>query len=482
MRHGILTLTLLLLSATLANAAVYTIHPDGSGDYPTIQDALNVAADFDTLRLGDGTFMDDGNRELLLDHNQLLIESISSNPEDCVIHPEGLAFGEVNQPVRFRGITFAAGDAFHSTFSETIEFENCRFEQCSGISSLHTTRMTNCTVRESAGPVTINGWRVELTDCLFENNHTDLVFGKIIIATGCEFRDNTATIAMIEMRVLAGEVGWGEIDACRFTGNMVEYCLLLDGGGFWVNVTHCIFAYNSKTCIYNIEMPPGSLNVENSSFVGNGTQGGADLMVFTSGIVAERCIFAYRPAGQVADNAYANWPGSVNCTDCDVFGNMGGDWTALIDGQFGAGCNMSEVPLLCDMLHGDFMLYDSSPCLSQNNVCGVLIGAEGQGCVDVTAVDSAPGVPTKLSAHPNPFNPRTTIKYTLDEAGAAVLRVYDIAGRHVRTLVDEYATAGEHETAWDGKDAQGASVAGGVYVARLETARGTESEKLLLAR
>ncbi len=48
--------------------------------------------------------------------------------------------------------------------------------------------------------------------------------------------------------------------------------------------------------------------------------------------------------------------------------------------------------------------------------------------------------------------------------------------------MDEYATAGEHETAWDGKDAHGASVAGGVYVARLETARGTESEMLLLAR
>lgn len=88
------------------------------------------------------------------------------------------------------------------------------------------------------------------------------------------------------------------------------------------------------------------------------------------------------------------------------------------------------------------------------------------GIVGVAEPANGAGV---LTASPNPFNPRTTIRFALPHAGAARLAVYDLAGRLVRTLVDGSLPQGASEVVWDGRDAAGRSVATGAYVARLES-------------
>lgn len=90
---------------------------------------------------------------------------------------------------------------------------------------------------------------------------------------------------------------------------------------------------------------------------------------------------------------------------------------------------------------------------------------------DVAAVEEAARLPRALRLGqnaPNPFNPRTTIKYVLPEAGPARLSVFDVAGRLVCTLVDESMPQGTHEAVWDGRDAHGREVGSGSYLARLE--------------
>jgi hypothetical protein len=69
---------------------------------------------------------------------------------------------------------------------------------------------------------------------------------------------------------------------------------------------------------------------------------------------------------------------------------------------------------------------------------------------------------------PNPFNPVTAITYSIPIAGEVRLRVYDVSGRLVRSLVDGQAGAGEHGTSWDGRDARGDRVPSGVYFLRLQ--------------
>jgi hypothetical protein len=70
--------------------------------------------------------------------------------------------------------------------------------------------------------------------------------------------------------------------------------------------------------------------------------------------------------------------------------------------------------------------------------------------------------------YPNPFNPQTRIKYELPHAGKAVLKVYNITGQEICTLVDEVKPAGSFEVLWDGRDKAGHGVASGMYLYQLE--------------
>lgn len=72
-----------------------------------------------------------------------------------------------------------------------------------------------------------------------------------------------------------------------------------------------------------------------------------------------------------------------------------------------------------------------------------------------------------LTARPNPFNPTTTLSFTLDHEADVTLTIHDARGRRVRTLVTERRGVGEHEIVWSGRDDQGAPVASGVYHAQL---------------
>ncbi len=83
---------------------------------------------------------------------------------------------------------------------------------------------------------------------------------------------------------------------------------------------------------------------------------------------------------------------------------------------------------------------------------------------------------------PNPFNPRTTITYRVAEDGPATLRIYDVAGRLVRSLVDGPVTAGEHTIAWDGRNGGGQAVASGIYFMRLEAGDFMQVRQMTLVR
>ncbi len=70
---------------------------------------------------------------------------------------------------------------------------------------------------------------------------------------------------------------------------------------------------------------------------------------------------------------------------------------------------------------------------------------------------------------PNPFNPVTRIAFALPRPGRTTLRIYDLAGRLVATLVDEVLAAGDYERVWNGHDGRGAAVASGTYVYELRS-------------
>lgn len=98
-----------------------------------------------------------------------------------------------------------------------------------------------------------------------------------------------------------------------------------------------------------------------------------------------------------------------------------------------------------------------------------------------TAAPAAAG-PTRLAAHPNPFNPRTTLRLMLPASGSVEVAIHDAAGRRVRTLLASTLPAGTHELAWDGRDGRGRRVAAGVYLAVAETPGGRATTRLTLVK
>ena len=80
---------------------------------------------------------------------------------------------------------------------------------------------------------------------------------------------------------------------------------------------------------------------------------------------------------------------------------------------------------------------------------------------------------------PNPFWPKTRIAFDLPGAGRAELKIFDVSGRLIRTLVDEKRRAGPHSVRWDGRDETGRAVPSGVYFYSL-TAPGVEENRRMI--
>ncbi len=97
--------------------------------------------------------------------------------------------------------------------------------------------------------------------------------------------------------------------------------------------------------------------------------------------------------------------------------------------------------------------------------------------------DEFPAARLSLSQNqPNPFNPNTTISFSLPKAGPVRLKIFDFRGRLITSLVDENMEPGGHEVIWNGRDSRGSSVASGTYFYRLEATGLVRQKKMLLLK
>ena len=106
----------------------------------------------------------------------------------------------------------------------------------------------------------------------------------------------------------------------------------------------------------------------------------------------------------------------------------------------------------------------------------------------IQGVEERVGVPQSPTVHalsqnsPNPFADLTLINYQLPKLTHITLRIHDLSGKLVRTLVDERKMPGCHSVVWEGTDDSGEQVPGGVYFYRLTTGPNTATKKLILLR
>jgi len=107
------------------------------------------------------------------------------------------------------------------------------------------------------------------------------------------------------------------------------------------------------------------------------------------------------------------------------------------------------------------------------------------GAPDVVTDAEPRRMPMRFALHdavPNPFNPLTTLSFSLPSGGHVQLVIYDVAGRLVRSLLNETRPPGRHDVAWEGLDNRGNPVSSGVYLYRLEVLGFVETKRMVLMK
>jgi hypothetical protein len=141
--------------------------------------------------------------------------------------------------------------------------------------------------------------------------------------------------------------------------------------------------------------------------------------------------------------------------------NLGFGMEFMLGGRIGNGFFYSGAPDRVDLMENIL------------NYFGLMVHAAGAEAASVTALGRA---------CPNPFNPTTKVAYSTAERGRVGIRVYNLAGRLVRTLVDAPQEPGEHDAVWDGTTDSGVRAASGVYFIRMEAGGFEAVDKLVLLK
>jgi hypothetical protein len=105
----------------------------------------------------------------------------------------------------------------------------------------------------------------------------------------------------------------------------------------------------------------------------------------------------------------------------------------------------------------------------------------------ISGVELVSGVPAATrpaiqKAYPNPFNPQTTIQFSVPKSGPVRVLVFDVHGKHVATLVNQAMNAGVYRVRWNGKSAVGQDASSGVYYAQIQSRGGSDSGRLVLIK
>jgi len=267
------------------------------------------------------------------------------------------------------------------------------------------TMTSNYSSTLGGGALCIEESAADFTSCVFSNNASYSFDGggafvrdcDGIVFEDCLFTDNHTR----SDRQGGGIYAFGNrdviIDDCRFVRNRACYGggLLCDSG-YNVLISSCVFSDNGAyqdggaiSCWISVLSMTGCTLVANTAYHAGG---GIDCYWSSSPSIT-RCLIAFtRHGGAVdCDNSNGVCRPVLNC--CDVYGNVGGDWTGYLAGQYGMRGNFSGDPLFCDPDSSEALLCANSPCLPGNHPqgteCGV-VGAAGAGCAPCGPVTVEP--------------------------------------------------------------------------------------------
>jgi len=137
----------------------------------------------------------------------------------------------------------------------------------------------------------------------------------------------------------------------------------------------------------------------------------------------------------------------------------------------GDSVNVSNTQAQISLEPGQFYIYTTKKLPTPPS--GILLSAEESG--EDYILESF----TLQQNYPNPFNPSTTIKFSIPESGEVSLKIYDVIGKEVATLVDEFKSVGNYEISFN-SNANGLNLSSGIYFYQLKINSKIETRKMIL--
>ncbi|MBL7032668.1 MAG: T9SS type A sorting domain-containing protein [Candidatus Delongbacteria bacterium] len=462
-----LTLSVVSFSVTILATTIHV--PD---DLPTIQAGLNIATEGDTVLVASGTYY-----ENIIWPAVNGIKLIGSGEEVCTI--DGDQQGSV---IRFEA--YLNGIVDTTTLIQDFTIQNGYAQGFGGYGTgggifcqSASPRLEHMTLAGNLSRFMGGGTHLENSNPRLEN--VTIRDNSADIGGGISCSDSNPDLAQVMINGNSAEFGGGIfcwnsgptfMDA-EVTENSADY----RGGG--------IYCENARPCFLNV------------TITGNSADSGGGISCWYSGPTLMNVTITGNSAevgGGISCTDYSD-PTLINCIlwndspqEIDLSSSIILVSCSDIEGGWTGEHNIDADPLFCDSENDDYRLQIDSPC--RTDVCGFM-GYTGETCegegVDDTIAESA-GLSLSRN-YPNPFNPTTTIEFTLPYPEQIDLSLYNIMGQRVAVLAEGTYTAGIHRVIFDAQSSSpgaGSSrpLASSVYLYRLTTDEEVISRKMILIR
>ena len=456
---------------------------DGSSETPfaTIQRAIDICVDGDTVRLNPGSYTE----AFDLEEKAIVMESrayefgMTDLIEQTIFTTGPMGgpclelSGESANNAEIRGITISGGQ---SQVGGGIIIENC------------SPRLVDLLIKdnsaEAGGGLYLNQSNAQLDGVVIKDNGANLGGG---IYT-------TESIPILSNVTIESNIAyWGAgayfdnsepiIESSLFQANEA----FIEGGAVYQSGGEITFYQTALVDNIGLDFGGaivsywGIMEIDHATLAGNQANVGSVFSFRESAIVLSNSIM-WDNGLESFYNSATGEPSMLEIHHTDVEGGLDvvpGD-NILLD--WGDG-NFDLDPQFCEPESNNYALQPGSPCWTASD-SGSVIGAYQNQCDEILSFELSQipyGFELKQN-YPNPFNPVTTIEYSLPQKGLVLLSIYSLKGNLICGLVNQVKQPGIHRVVWDGRNSAGEIVSGGMYISKLESLDHSSTRKLIFIK
>lgn len=457
----------LVATTSAARATTWQVRQDGTGDFTTIQAAVDASAPGDSIRVGAGRYLDyaymsvggNFNANVYVNVHVDSLTIIGEGADETIVGPPTLHAELPYGPIGFlvfsdvlwlRLENLRVDHIYKGIYRwlGRLEIDCCEFSNCGrgvqawtdGGLDVHSSTFSD---NSSHGIIAFSYCEnATISSCLFVNNGSHVYFDSSQNAnvSRCDFSGGVVGVHY-------SEGAYGVVSDCRFENV--------------ANVAMGIGLYSRATLERNTV-----LGGEEAVYI----EGSSNVVASDNRFDSQTydAVFLHNSTVVFHDNHFLNpalWAVYIPHISYTVPPIVELDFTG---NYWGTDDPEQIAEWIWDGNDDSYILavVDFEPFLITTPVEGLQAASE-----------------SGLSASPNPFNPETSVRYMLQEAGAASLVVYDLRGRRVRSLLSGVSqSSGPHELSWDGCDDAGAALPSGTYVLWLEAGGAIASKRVSLVR